>query len=353
VSGDFVWRDAGRTVLFRRDGLAGAVDSLAEHGFSPFELIATRRALDGAPALAAAASTVHEVGPGQVSDLAAALLDAAVLSGAMRPKGLPQAGGRALVALGGGRPIDVAKAVASVTGAAVAAIPTTTSGAEMTGIHRLPAGAESRVRALVRPRLVIADPALMTSRPERELRFSSMNALAHGADSLYTPFNNPLSEVAALRGSKLIAGALDQDRAGRDPAPLALGSILCGYAIDSGMFGLHHVVCQTLVRVCGSPHAETNAAILPRAMAFLAPRAPTAVGAFAAAIGTAVESLEHRIPELGGDPPGLEEAGADPARLDQAIDAVLERSELAFVPGPALTRDDLAGLIDRAWQPTG
>ena len=63
-----------------------------------------------------------------------------------------------LVALGGGRVIDTAKAVASVTGARVAAIPTTISGAEMTGIHRLPAGAESRVRALVRPALVIADP---------------------------------------------------------------------------------------------------------------------------------------------------------------------------------------------------
>ena len=52
---------------------------------------------------------------------------------------------------GGGRPIDVAKAFASVTGARVAAIPTTMSGAEMTGIHRLPAEAESRAASMVRP----------------------------------------------------------------------------------------------------------------------------------------------------------------------------------------------------------
>jgi len=335
VSGDFVWRDAGRTVLFRRDGLAQAPQLLQEHGFAPFVLLSTPRALAGAPGLAAAASAVHEVGPGQVPDLAAGLL--------------PQGGGTALVALGGGRPIDVAKAVASVTGAEVATIATTMSGAEMTGIHRLPAGAESRVKALVRPRLAIADPALMTSRPERELRFGSINALAHGADSLYTPFNNPLSEMAALRGSKLIASALDRDPAGRDPAPLALGSVLCGYAIDSGMFGLHHVVCQTLVRVCGSPHAETNAAILPRAMDFLAARAPGPVVAFAEAIGTDAEDLEPRILELGGNPPGLEEAGADRVKLDRAIEAILARSELAFVPGPPLDRGDIADLIDRAW----
>jgi alcohol dehydrogenase class IV len=335
VSGDFLWRDAGRTVVFHQDGLAAAVDLLAEHGFSTFELIATPRALDGAPDLAAAASAVHSVGPGQVPDLAATLLD--------------RVDSKFLVGLGGGRPIDVAKAVASVRGATVAAIPTTMSGAEMTGIHRLPAGAEPCVAGLVRPALVIADPELMTSRPERFLRFNSMNALAHGADSLYTPFSNPVSELAALRGSELIAASLDQEPPERDPAALALGSILCGYAIDSGMFGLHHVVCQTLVRICGSPHGETNAAILPRAMALLAGRAPTSFAAFAERIGTDLAGLEPRILELGGDPPGLAAAGADRSRLEEAIDAMLERPELAFVPGPPLAAADLANLIAPAW----
>ncbi len=321
--------------LFGGAGVGRAPESLSEHGFSGFELIATSRALATAPELVEAATAVHEVAPGQVPDLAADLLDAV--------------GSSALVALGGGRPIDVAKAVASVTGAAVAAIPTTMSGAEMTGIHRLPSGAEARVRAMVRPALVIADPEAMTGQPEQQLRASSMNALAHGADSLYTPFSNPVSEMAALRGATLIAGALDQAPAERDRGALALGSILCGYAIDSGMFGLHHVVCQTLVRVCGSPHAETNAAILPRAMSFLAQRAPAPIAPFANAIGTDLDGLEPRILDLGGNPPGLAAAGADPTKLDQAIEAMLQRPELAFVPGPSLTKTDLAELIDRAW----
>ena len=68
-----------------------------------------------------------------------------------------------LVALGGGRVIDAAKAIAAVRGAEVAAIPTTMSGAEMTAIHRLPAGQEGV--AGVRPSLVLADPDLMTERP--------------------------------------------------------------------------------------------------------------------------------------------------------------------------------------------
>ncbi len=334
MSEDFIWRDAGRTVVFRRDGLAQAPGLLREQGFAPFELLSTPRALAAAPELAAVTTAVHEVGTGQVPDLAASLLGLSAGS---------------LVALGGGRVIDVAKALASVTGARVAAIPTTMSGAEMTEIHRLPAGAESRVVAMARPALVLADPIAMTSLPEQRLRSSSMNALAHGADSLYTPFANPVSEMTALRGAELIAATLDQSRERRDPSRLALGSVLCGYAIDSGMFGLHHVVCQTLVRICGSPHAETNAAILPRAAAFLAPRAPAKFAALAEAVGTDPPGLEPRLLELGGNPAGLAAAGADRAKVDQAIEAILVRPEMTFVPDPSPTKEDLAELIESAW----
>jgi alcohol dehydrogenase class IV len=333
VSGDFIWRDAGRTVVFRHEGVARSPELLREHGFAPFELLSTPRALADAQDLAASATAVHEVAPGAVPDLAAALLD--TTSGS-------------LVALGGGRVIDTAKAIAAVTGARVAAIPTTMSGAEMTGIHRLPAGAESRASGLVRPQLVIADPVAMTGQPEAQLRASSMNALAHGADSLYTPFANPVAEMAALRGAALIAAALDEAPEKRDRGALALGSILCGYAIDSALFGLHHVICQTLVRLCGSPHAETNAAILPLAVAYLAPRAPTPFAALANALGTDPDALEPRIRELGGNSAGLGAVGADRSKLDEAIEAMLERPELNFTPDPP-DRDALAGLIERAW----
>jgi alcohol dehydrogenase class IV len=333
--GDFVWRDAGRTVVFRGGGVRRSPAILGEHGFADFELLSTRRALAGAAELTAAAAAVHEVPAGQVPDLAAALLG--------------EVAAPRLVALGGGRPIDVAKAIAAVSGAEVAAIPTTMSGAEMTGIHRLPAGAEERARGMVRPVLVIADPEAMTGQPESQLRASSMNALAHGVDSLYTPFANPLSRMAALRGAELIATALDQPPAERSASTLALGSILCGYAIDSAMFGLHHVVCQTLVRICGGSHAGTNAAILPRAMAFLVARAPEAMADALAAIGTGPEGAEARVLALGGGPPGLAAGGAEREKLGDAIEAILLRPELAFVPGPAVTRGEVEELIETAW----
>jgi alcohol dehydrogenase class IV len=339
VNGNFVWRDAGRTVVFRQGGVEQAPQLLAEHGVEPFELLSTPRHLAGAERLAGAASAVHEV-PTAATPATGVTVAAAEL--------LDRISTQNVVALGGGRVIDTAKAITSVTGARVAAIPTTMSGAEMTGIHRLPAGAENRVGGLVRPALVIAEPATMTSAPEPQLRASSMNALAHGADSLYTPFANPVSQMTALRGAELIAGSLDQDPAERDRAALALGSILCGYAIDSGMFAIHHVICQTLARVCGSPHAETNATILPRAMAFMVPRAPDGLEPLATALDTTPEGIESRILDLGGNPPGLGKLGADRSKLDQALDSMLMRPELAFTPEPP-TRDDLQQLVESAW----
>ena len=334
MNGNFVWRDAGRVVVLRHDGLAQSPRLLHEHGFADFELLSTPRALPGAPELEAAARAVHAVPPGQVPEAAAALLGRV---------GAPQ-----LVALGGGRVLDATKAVASVSGARVAAIPTTLSGAEITGIHRLPAGAESRVRRMVRPELAIADPVAMTSQAEPALRASAMNSLAHGADSLYTPFANPVSRMTALRGAELIAASLDQPRAERNRAALAEGALLSAYAIDSAAFGIHHVICQTLVRICGTPHAETNATILPRVMSFMTPRAPDQLSDLAAAIGTAPAGIEARILQLGGNPSGLGQLGADRSKLDGALDSMLLRPELAFTPEPP-TRTELEHLIESAW----
>ena len=72
----------------------------------------------------------------------------------------------------------------------------------MTHIHRLPEGHDGP-DGLIRPAVVLADPPLMAGLPEQPLRASAMNALAHGADALYTPLANPVSDAArpcAARG---------------------------------------------------------------------------------------------------------------------------------------------------------
>jgi len=328
---DFTWRDGGRIIVFRGGAVHQADAILREHGWEEFDLLSTPRALAEAPRAIEAVGSVHEVPKGGVPEAAKQIMGTV--------------GSGTIVALGGGRVIDTAKAISAAHGGRVCAIPTTLSGAPMTRIHRLPEGHAGR--ALVRPALVIADPQAMTSQPERELRASAMNALAHGAESLHTPFSNPVATMAALRGAELIATALDQDREGREGAALALGAILCGYASDSAQFSLHHVICQTLVRVCGLPHAETNATILPHAIEAMSARAPHAIAHLAAAIGAEPEQAAARIADLGGGPRGLDELGLDAACLDDAVEAMLGRSELAWVPDPP-DRAELRALVENA-----
>jgi alcohol dehydrogenase class IV len=328
---DFTWRDGERIVVFRRGALESAHDLLAEHGWDEYDLLSTQRALREAPRALEAVSSVHDVPAGQVPEAAKTIMST-VRHGA-------------IVALGGGRVIDTAKAISAVHGGRVAAIPTTLSGAEMTTIHRLPEGHTGR--ALVRPALVIADPEAMTSLPEDQLRASAMNALAHGAEPLYTPFRNPVATMAALRGAGLIARALDREPAERDRAALALGAILCAYALDSALFSLHHVVCQTVVRVCGTPHAETNAAVLPRSLEVMRGRAPAAIAELARALGADPESIGDRVEELAGGRRHLADDGFDESCMDDALDAMLERSELGWVPDPP-GREELAALVEAA-----
>lgn len=330
---EFTWRDGERAILFRAGLLGELPDALDERGWERFEVLTTARALRSAPtALAERAAVVHEVPPGPVPETAGALL--------------AEVGQGSLLALGGGRVIDTAKAIAAVRGGRVAAVPTTLSGAEMTRVHRLPEGHEQAVR--VRPEIVVADPEAMTTLPEQALRASAINALAHGAEPLYTPLANPVATLAALRGAELIAAALERGREERDRVGLALGSLLCAYALDSAHLALHHVVCQSLVRVMRIPHAPTYAALLPRTMDAMRDRAPEAIGALAAAIGATPERIGPRLEELAGEQRRLGDLGADPAMIDAALDAMLARSDLALTPDPP-GREELRELVESAW----
>jgi maleylacetate reductase len=255
-------------------------------------------------------------------------------------------GSERLVAFGGGRVIDSAKAIAAVRGGEVAAIPTTLSGAPMTAIHRLPEGHSASSK--VRPSVVIGYAETMTSAPEPQLRATAMNALAHGADSLYTPLADEASRAAALRGAELIAEALDQAQDARDRAALSLGALLCGLAVDRAGIALHHVIGQSAVRVLGTPHAETYAALLPNTMEAMRDRAPERIDDLARALGTDSAGIRERIADLAGHR-RLGELGADRDRCDQLLDVAMARPELGHMTPGKVDRSDLASILDASW----
>jgi alcohol dehydrogenase class IV len=234
-----------------------------------------------------------------------------------------------LVALGGGRVIDTAKALAGAVGGRCAAVPTTLSGAEMTGFHRTPAGVEGA--SLVRPALVLADPDLMTSAPPPILYASAMNALAHAMEALYTPLANPVTSMAALRAATLLAG--------EDRSDLALGALLAGYASGSTGIAVHHALCQTLVRELGTAHADTNAVMLPHSAAMMDPRAPDELSAFRDAVGVDVGALSARsgLTRLG-------ELGVAEEQLSAVAETVAAHPYTANTPDPPGADELLATL---------
>jgi len=251
-----------------------------------------------------------------------------------------EVGARPLVALGGGRVVDASKAIGGADGLEVAAVPTTLSGAPITRIHRMPEGVDQF--NLIRPSLVIADPELMASQPMPGLAASAMNSLAHATESLYTPLAHPVAEMAALRAASLFAGGLADPREPRRD-DLALAALLGSWAMGTTGYALHHVVCQTLVRVAGTPHAETNAVMLPHTVRFMAMRAPDAIERLRKAIGGDVADLAA----LSGATT-LGELGAQPAHVDPVVEAASGRGELGNTPGGPPSPDRLRAFVQAA-----
>jgi maleylacetate reductase len=305
----FTMRDGERTIHFGKGSAAEASDLLRRSGFEGYTLLTTERAAGSAPL--DPASVIH-VPAGLVDELSAELL--------------PQAGDAPLVALGGGRVIDTAKAIGGVTGVRVAAIPTTLSGAELTPFHRLPSGVDGA--RMVRPSLVVADPDLMASQEGPELWASAMNALAHGMEALYTPMANPVAERAALRGAEEIAAE-----------ELALGAFLCGWASGVAGFAVHHATCQLLVRIAGSPHAQTNAVMLPHFAGMMAGRVPGVMGELAHALGdpdadaSAAAGRAAKLSSRSGHT-RLATLGVEEEHLPRVAAAVMEHPALHNTPEP-------------------
>jgi alcohol dehydrogenase class IV len=326
----FRWRDGERLIVFGR----GRVSEAAELFEAPFVLLTTQRAATAASTIVQLARAVHEVPPGRVDEIAGRLRS--------------QVEGSLLVALGGGRVIDTAKALAAADPPRrVAAVPTTLSGAEMTAIHRHAAGIAADTPR-VRPAIVLADPALLASQPVPELAQSAGNALAHAVEGPATTLTNPVSALAALEASRLIEQGFrgePLDDAARDA--VALGALLAGYAIGSAGYGLHHVVSQTLARFTAVPHGAANTIMLAQTVPALARREPEWLARLTRALGRDPAELAQGLLVRSGLH-GLRDFGVEDEQLEVCAREASARAELSMTP-PRADREELLALYRAAF----
>ena len=279
-----------------------------------YVLLSTPRAAAAAPAVLDRAGSVVHVPRGPVDSIASELR--------------PIAGGARFVALGGGRVIDVAKALAAADGPReVVAIPTSLSGAEMTGVHRHARGvAQDTPR--VRPVVVINDPHLSASQPEEALAASSANALGHATTALFSDRATPISRaVGGDAVERLVIGWSGQ---APDRAALALGALLAGWAVDHSGLGPHHAFAQSAVRIASLEHAQTNAALLPATLGALRARRPAELARLDARLGITLEEVARQLRDRSGADLGA--LGTDAELLSLTIDVAAQRPELDRIP---------------------
>jgi alcohol dehydrogenase class IV len=324
----FTWRDGDRLIRFG----SGAVDEAVELVGGPgYALLTTERAVEAAPHVRLAAASVHFVGYGLVEDVAGDLRE--------------EVAGDRLVALGGGRVVDVVKALAAAGGSRAMAIPTTLSGAEMTRGHRHARGVDPATPR-VRPSVVVNDPRLSASQPVDQLAASALNAFGHAAEALCEPHGNPVVALVAAESARLIAAAFP---ARGEPAPetLALGALLGGYALDAAALGLHHVLAQTLVRELGVGHGPANAVLLPHTLGALAWRFPAQAAELEETLGEDPAAAAARLATL-AHAQRLRELGIEAESLAGCADVASERAELDNTP-PRADRAELMAIYESAF----
>lgn len=277
----------------------------------------------------------------------------------------------AVIGLGGGSPIGMAKAVGFALRLPIVAIPTTYAGSEMTSVYGITHTDEDPSRKVtvsdprIVPSLVLYDPALTLDLPPALTASTGINALAHCIEALYSKRRNPLSAAAAAQGIRHIHAALlkcYQDGKNLEArTEMLLGSHLAGFSLASVSMGLHHGLCHVLGGSANVPHGIANAIILPHAVTFNADATATDLipAAEAMEVPENGNGLEGRIEALGQRISALVRQMALPQRLRDVgvAESDLPRlAQLAFQnrtvqnnPKPITEVTRLERLLREAW----
>lgn len=221
-----------------------------------------------------------------------------------------------IIALGGGSPIDSAKAIAVLakhggqmrdykfprivleSGLPVIAVPTTAgTGSEVTRFTIITDEACDEKMLCVgigfMPVAALVDYELTLSLPPRITADTGIDALTHAIEAYVSKKANLYSDAQALAAMRLIAPNLRRayqdgaDEAAREA--MMLGSTLAGVAFSSASVALVHGMSRPIGAFFHVPHGLSNAMLLPAVTAWSIPAAPERYADCARAMGIANE----------------------------------------------------------------
>lgn len=260
------------------------------------------------------------------------------------------------LAIGGGSAIGMAKALALQTGFPIIVVPTTFSGSEMTPIWGITTdgikktGQDERVL----PKTVIYEPDFFKSLPPSIAGVSALNAMAHCVEALYAENSDPVTDLMAEEGIRLIASNLSFIQLQKENLEF-LEKIICG-AWMAGMvlamttMGLHHKLCHVLGGTLNLPHAQTHAIVLPHVIAFNKDSAPEAMKKLSrgCAVDNASEAVEliYGLLTKTGAQTGLKDIGMKYGDIDRIAELATQNK----YSNPRLfVKQDLISLLENAF----
>ncbi|MEG9531119.1 lactaldehyde reductase [Mannheimia indoligenes] len=200
-----------------------------------------------------------------------------------------------LIAIGGGSPIDSAKAIGiiinnpefsdvlSLEGVApthqkcvpIIAVPTTAGTAAEVTINYVITDEEKKRKFVCVdvhdvPAVALVDPDMMESMPKSLAAATGMDALTHAIEGYITKAAWELTDALHLKAIELISrslrGAVEKNP--KDIEGMALGQYVAGMGFSNVGLGVVHSMAHPLSAYYDTPHGIANAVLLPYVMEF-------------------------------------------------------------------------------------
>lgn len=209
-----------------------------------------------------------------------------------------RSGADCLIAIGGGSPIDTAKAIGivvnnpefadvrSLEGVAptknkcvpIIAVPTTAGTAAEVTINYVITDVQNNKKMVCVdvhdiPVVAVVDPDMMSSMPKGLTAATGMDALTHAIEGYITAGAWALSDMFHIEAIRIIAkslrSAVANEPEGREG--MALGQYVAGMGFSNVGLGIVHSMAHPLGALYDTPHGVANAIILPTVMEYNAP----------------------------------------------------------------------------------
>jgi alcohol dehydrogenase class IV len=298
-------------------------------------------------------------------------------------------GADAVIGLGGGSSLDVAKLAAllatgreelpSIYGVGNAKgprlplmlIPTTAgTGSEVTPIAIVTTGTSEKmgvVSPVLLPDIALLDPELTWGLPPAVTAATGIDAMVHAieAHASASANNNPVSRALAKEALRLMGGAIERavkdggDRAAR--ADMLLGSMLAGQAFANSPVAAVHALAYPIGGHFHVPHGLSNALVLSHVLRFNAETAghlyadiapivfPHLADMGSQARGAAFAEELAGLSVRCGLQPRLRDVGIPESALELLAEDAMKQTRLLINNPRPLTRDDAFAIYRAAW----